>query len=76
MNVIELEARRALLERRAALADRTGIVEAVEIDAALARIEAGTYGRCEACGGAIGRQRLRAISEVRLCLSCTARLPG
>jgi DnaK suppressor protein len=44
-----------------------------DIDAALVRITAGTYGRCQACGGAIGSQRLRALPEARLCLACTAR---
>ena len=44
--------------------------EAEEIDAALARLAAGTYGRCEACGGAIGRQRLRALPAVRHCMTC------
>jgi RNA polymerase-binding transcription factor DksA len=48
--------------------------ELVEIDAALARIEDGTYGTCEICGGAIGRDRLRALPEVRRCVSCSSRL--
>jgi RNA polymerase-binding transcription factor DksA len=47
--------------------------ELVEIDAALARIEDGTYGTCEICGGAIGRDRLRALPEVRRCVSCSGR---
>jgi DnaK suppressor protein len=41
-----------------------------EIEDALARIDAGTWGRCETCGGAIGRQRLMALPEARQCLSC------
>ncbi len=45
--------------------------ELVEIDAALARIADGTYGTCEACGGAIGRDRLRALPEVRRCVTCS-----
>ncbi len=47
--------------------------ELVEIDAALARIEDGTYGTCEICGGAIGRDRLRALPEVRRCVACSSR---
>jgi len=43
-----------------------------EIDAALRRIEQGTYGRCASCGQALGRQRLRALPEARLCLDCSA----
>ncbi len=43
-----------------------------EIEAALARIEAGTYGTCVSCGDPIGAKRLRAMPEARLCLSCSA----
>ena len=39
-----------------------------EIDAALERIEAGTYGTCEVCGKPIGDERLRAIPWARLCI--------
>jgi len=46
--------------------------ELVEIDAALARIEAGTFGICEGCGVPIGRDRLRALPEARRCLACSA----
>lgn len=42
-----------------------------EIDAALQRVKEGRYGRCERCGAAIGRLRLRAIPEARCCLACT-----
>jgi DnaK suppressor protein len=45
-----------------------------EIDAALARIDAGHYGSCEVCGATIGRGRLRALPETRLCLDCSAQL--
>jgi RNA polymerase-binding transcription factor DksA len=45
--------------------------ELAELEAALSRIEAGTWGRCEKCGGAIGRTRLRALPETRHCLSCS-----
>jgi RNA polymerase-binding protein DksA len=39
-----------------------------EIDAALARIEDGTYGTCEVCGKPIGAERLAAIPWARLCI--------
>lgn len=42
-----------------------------EIEAALRRIDEGNYGRCEACGGPMGLQRIRAIPEARFCLSCS-----
>lgn len=40
----------------------------VEIDAALQRIEAGTYGDCEVCGKPIAAERLAAIPWARLCI--------
>lgn len=46
--------------------------ELIELDAALDRIEKGTYGTCQTCGGAIGRQRLRAIPEARFCIECVS----
>jgi RNA polymerase-binding protein DksA len=39
-----------------------------EIDAALQRIEAGTYGICEVCGKSIGAERLSALPWTRLCI--------
>ena len=44
----------------------------VEIHAALARLEAGTYGTCEVCGGAIGEGRLEARPVARTCIRCAA----
>jgi RNA polymerase-binding transcription factor DksA len=40
----------------------------VEIDAALQRIEDGTYGICEVCGKPIAPARLMAIPWTRLCI--------
>jgi RNA polymerase-binding protein DksA len=39
-----------------------------EIDAALQRIEDGSYGVCEVCGKPIGAERLSAIPWARLCI--------
>jgi RNA polymerase-binding protein DksA len=41
-----------------------------EIDAALAKIEAGSYGYCESCGIQIPEARLEAIPHARLCVNC------
>ncbi len=41
-----------------------------EIDAAVARVEAGTYGLCEACGKPIPAARLEVVPEATLCVSC------
>jgi RNA polymerase-binding transcription factor DksA len=40
----------------------------VEIEAALQRIDAGTYGICDGCGKPIGAERLAAIPWARLCI--------
>ena len=47
--------------------------ELAEIDAALSRLEAGTYGQCERCGEEIGSLRLRALPEARFCMGCSGR---
>jgi RNA polymerase-binding transcription factor DksA len=41
-----------------------------EIDAAQARLAAGTFGACERCGTAIPLARLRAVPTARLCVAC------
>jgi DnaK suppressor protein len=44
-----------------------------EIDAALARLDAGVYGICEECGAAIGEERLEARPFATRCIACQAR---
>jgi DnaK suppressor protein len=44
-----------------------------EIQAAQARLETGSFGVCEDCGGAIPLPRLRAVPWARHCLGCQAR---
>jgi DnaK suppressor protein len=43
-----------------------------EIEAARARIDDGTYGRCEACGQPIADGRLEARPVARTCVACVA----
>ncbi len=65
----------------AATAERTevlGVVEALRvqvegIDAALARIEEGTYGTCASCGKEIGAARLEFRPSSILCVSCKSK---
>jgi RNA polymerase-binding transcription factor DksA len=45
--------------------------ELADIEDALRRIEEGSYGACEACGGPLGMQRIRAIPEARFCVACS-----
>ncbi len=42
----------------------------LQTEKALQRIEAGTYGACESCGGPIGKARLQAFPRATLCLEC------
>jgi DnaK suppressor protein len=41
-----------------------------DVEQALERMEAGTYGLCERCGQPIGDERLEALPAARLCMSC------
>ena len=43
-----------------------------EVDAALARLDAGSYGVCEACGQPIAAGRLEARPTARTCVGCAA----
>jgi len=44
-----------------------------QIERALARMEAGTYGTCARCGATIPAERLEAMPEAELCVSCKER---
>jgi RNA polymerase-binding transcription factor DksA len=41
-----------------------------QVEAALERIEAGTFGSCEECGRAISPERLDAVPYAPLCIEC------
>lgn len=43
-----------------------------QVEDAMARVDAGTYGTCERCGRPIHPDRLRAIPYARLCIACKA----
>jgi RNA polymerase-binding transcription factor DksA len=45
-----------------------------EIDAALDRVRAGTFGRCEECTAAIPKTRLQALPYTRYCVACARKL--
>jgi len=40
------------------------------LDEAIKRIDEGTYGKCETCGCAITKQRLKAMPEAKNCIEC------
>ena len=41
-----------------------------EIDAALGRLDDGTFGKCTRCGKQIGEERLEAMPYATLCIDC------
>jgi DnaK suppressor protein len=41
-----------------------------QIDLAVEKIHAGTYGLCETCGTAIPKERLKALPHAALCVKC------
>jgi len=60
------------LEKRLALEERLG--ESLnEVEHALQKYEAGTYGLCDSCGQPIEKARLEAIPQASLCLNCKAK---
>lgn len=85
MDSLVKNAREALLLRRSRLRELGARVpqgggalserehrELHDIEDALARIQAGEFGKCARCGGALGRYRMAAIPEARYCLTCSA----
>lgn len=44
--------------------------ELEDIDAALDRLNRGTFGRCQRCGGPVTMQRIDAVPEARQCIRC------
>ena len=61
------ESRSARIIARQAVAERQ---ELAEIEAALDRLEGGSYGRCEQCGRQIGTALLSARPQARYCGAC------
>jgi DnaK suppressor protein len=57
------------------LGENSGQVLAA-IDAALKRIDEGTYGTCASCGDQIRYERLEATPWVSLCIDCKRRSEG
>jgi DnaK suppressor protein len=59
------------LEKRLALGKK--LEESLsEVEHALQKYEAGTYGMCDSCGQAIERARLEAIPQASFCMKCKA----
>jgi RNA polymerase-binding transcription factor DksA len=45
-------------------------VQLEALETAVARVDAGTYGVCEHCGGVIGEERLAALPGTLRCVEC------
>ena len=61
-------------ERARVLSLAEGLQQRLEdVQAALGRIDKGTYGKCEACGKDIPAERLEAIPAASLCVACKSK---
>ncbi len=58
-----------LHDMNAALAENEAFLHN-EISDALGRLDAGQFGKCEACGESIAAERLEALPYVRFCIKC------
>jgi len=62
------------LERDAEMSLRANQSELLlQTEKALDRLAKGTYGQCEVCGEAIGKNRLMAFPRATLCMTCKQR---
>lgn len=67
----------SVLERELAQAGALRAREAVaEVELALDRIEAGTYGWCVSCRAPVPFERLEAVPSARFCVRCPGRQAG
>lgn len=77
----DLDFGESFADAAAVTAERTeilGLVDSLkgqldDIDTALARIETGSYGRCDRCGEDIGEDRLEFRPASVLCVSCKSK---
>ncbi len=53
--------------------ESSALMEISQINAALARIEEGSYGECATCGEPVGEKRLEAIPHASQCISCASK---
>lgn len=64
----------ATAEKARVLSMAEGVFDTLrEVNAALQRIDAGTYGTCESCGKPIPEERLDARPVARECMACKRR---
>ena len=62
------------VERLSTTATARSIAASIaDIDQALEKVEAGTYGVCDECGAPIGETRLEALPAASRCVTCSGR---
>jgi RNA polymerase-binding protein DksA len=61
------------LEKRLALENRLESLIA-EVDRAINKLDAGTYGKCDICNEAIDPERLEALPQAIMCVSCRKKI--
>jgi len=52
--------------------DSSTLDEVTQIQSALERIKAGTYGICLGCGQSVGEKRLEAVPHAATCINCAS----
>jgi RNA polymerase-binding transcription factor DksA len=75
---IDVSSEEGFADSAQATAERSSLISLIEqlqasrreVADALARIEQGTYGKCERCGNEIPHERLEALPSARLCVAC------
>lgn len=65
-----------VFEEHAAILETVASATLLGIDDALSRLDAGVYGGCEVCGGAIPLERLDAIPHTTTCVGCVGADPA
>ena len=53
--------------------EHKAIMEAVQIKAAIGRIDTGSYGECVSCGNGINSKRLQALPYATECIDCVSK---
>ena len=66
----------ALETRRNVAASDTLRTQQGEVQRALGKLDDGSYGRCDGCGGPIGEERLEALPWAAECVGCRAKRRG
>ncbi|HXF36805.1 MAG TPA: TraR/DksA C4-type zinc finger protein [Actinomycetota bacterium] len=75
---LEIDVERGFSDSAHSTAERSRVLSVVralrsnlrDVERALAKMELGTYGRCESCGRPISAERLEAIPWALLCIDC------